>query len=392
MTHKKKKVVKTKFFSSPVKIFISIVAVLLIILVPFSIYYGNQQSQLNSNAAASTTMALGQPTMQVATGAPISIPLTMNPGNNAVSLIQLVVTYDSSTVTPNSTTGFQPNTTAFPTVLDGPIYGTCNGNQCTMSISLSIGNDVTKAITTQTTVGTLNFTPVKDGTTQISVDPATQIFSIAAADQANENVLATTTPTVVTIGAGAPVSITSFPQATPTVTTPQGQTSPTISPTTDPNASVTQGQTSPTISGGISTPTPTGTTVCTTRDNDDDKGTEVDIKKAHADIDKIEATINQLVSQKGTAADKKKALEGLHASLDQVEHTLLKTGKINIASTSGQGGCVGSFDPNNPSATTNCTQNGGNDTSALATFLQGISDAIKKLFGGSTTPSPTPTP
>lgn len=377
MTHKKKKGVKTSVLFSPIKIFICGIAILLIVIIPISIYYSNQQKQLNSNAAASTTLAFSQPNMQVATGTSISIPLTMNPGSNYVSLVQLVVTYDSSTITPDPTTGFQPNTAVFPTVLDGPTYGTCNGNQCTMSISLSVGNDSTKVITQQTTIATLNFHPVKDGTTQISIDPATQIFSIAPADQANENVLASTTPTVITIGQATNATITPFPQTNPTATTIPAQPS----LTTPPNTSVTQGQTSPTISGGASTPTPTGTLVCKTRDHDADKDVDIDVKKAHAQIDKIEATINKLVRQKSAASDKKKALQDLQKSLDSVENSLLKTGKIDISSSSAQGGCVGSFDPNNPNAVSDCNQTGGNDQSALAAFLKSISDSIKKLFG-----------
>jgi hypothetical protein len=413
MAHKKRRIIKPKFVSTPIKIFVSIVAILLIIIVPLSVYLGNKQTQLNSNAAASTTLAFSQPAIQVAAGSPISTTITMNPGSNAVSLIQLVITYDSSMVTPNQTTGFQPNTTAFPTVLDGPTYGTCNGTQCTMSISLSIGNNVTQAITQATTIGTVNFQPVKEGTTQLFFDPTTQIFSIAAADQANENVLSTSTPTTITIGQASASTPTPFPFAT--ITPTQGQST-TDTPTPSESAtSITPGTsttTTPTTAGNV-TPTPTGRSsgsngkICS-QDSNKQCGYTSSCSKNGAQCEYSagchngQSNNNIYVCKNGKwtydhwvsdgnckfcsgnntcGNDSTEQQKAKIENLREINETLREIKYNLIANTNGgkdNGGCVGSFDPNNPNKISNCNPSG----TAAGNIFQDAWNNFMKLFGG----------
>ncbi|HSW97360.1 MAG TPA: hypothetical protein VLF89_06050 [Candidatus Saccharimonadales bacterium] len=412
MAHKKKKIIKVTFVSTPIKIFIGVISLLLIVVVPLSVYFGNQQAQLNSNAAASTTLAFSQSNVQVTTGSPISVDVTMNPGNNAVSLIQLVVTYDSSTITPNTTTGFQPNTTALPVVLDGPTYGTCNGNQCTMSISLSIGNNVTQAITTQTTVAKLNFLPVKDGTTQIAIDSTTQVFSIAAADQANENVLSTTTSSLITIGAGSGISPTALPQAT---LTPIVSQSPTISPSiTSGTATSLTPALSITATSGSATPTPPGGSsgsngkMCS-GDSNKQCGYTSSCSKNGAQCEYSAGCHNgqsnnniyickngkwtydhwvadgncKFCSGNNTCGnDSTEQQKAKVESLRELNETLreIKYNVVANTNTGGKdnGGCVGSFDPNNPNNISNCNQSG----TAASNVFQTAWNNITKFFGG----------
>lgn len=203
---------------------------------------GEQQKITVTHASASSTFIVTNTASGVNVGGTQTIDVTVNPGNNAVSLINLTIDYDNSKLNPLAN-GFAPNTTAFSAVLDGPVYNTCSGTQCTMYIAISVGSNPTSAITTTTKVATLNFQALSGGATQVSIDSKSEIYSVAAQDQANENVMSST---------GAPLSITIGGTGIVTpIPLPSGTIVPT--PTTDTTTSTTPVPTStPSI-----TPTPT---------------------------------------------------------------------------------------------------------------------------------------
>src|SRR6185437_11902573 len=92
---------------------------------------------------------------------------------------------------------------AFPTTLNPLTYGPCTGNFCTITTTLAIGADPTKAITTKTTVGTITFQALAStdqAKTTVSFGPDTTVFSVGTNDQANENVLSSTLPLSLSIG------------------------------------------------------------------------------------------------------------------------------------------------------------------------------------------------
>lgn len=409
MQHKKKKTFTSKLSSTPIKIFIGIIAIVLIIIVPLTVYYSNQQANLNSKAAASTTLAFSQSAIQANPGSPVSTSITMNPGSNAVSLIQLVLTYDSSMITPDPATGFQPNTNAFPTVLDGPTYGTCNGTLCTMSISLSIGNNVINAITQPTAIATLNFQAVKQGTTQIAIDPATQIYSIAPADQANENVLSSSTPTTITIGQGSGITATPFPSSTISPTEPPFGNSPTPTAPTSGTPGIsttgTQGITpTPTIPGGGSS----NGKICS-QDSNQQCGYASSCSKNGAQCEYSagchngQSNNNVYVCKNGKwvydhwvsdgnckfcsgsntcgndssqqQKEKSEKLREINEALKEIKFAAMLT---QNGTGPDKGGCVGSFDPNNPTKISNCNQS----TPQSNNFFQDLWNSLSKIFGG----------
>lgn len=199
------------------------------------------QKNTNSHAAASTTLSFTNAAQGIIPGGTETVDVNVDPGNNYVSLINLYIDYDSTKLTPTQN-GFTPNTQAFTQTLDGPIYNTCNGNQCTMYIALSVGNDPTKAIKAPTKVATLSFQAVSAGATQLSFDTKTQVFSVAPNDQSSENVLSTANPSTITIGGTGGI--------TPTIV----GGSPTTGAPTD----------TPTPSNSINTPSPVLTAATTT--------------------------------------------------------------------------------------------------------------------------------
>lgn len=232
---------RTKIYptGSDRKLIILLSTVLFILAIPVSAIVNHQTSNAVSPAVASTTLSFSQAAIAANPGDSISSDVIMNPGQNSVSYINLVINYDSSVITPTAN-GIVANSTAFPVTLAGPTYNTCSATSCTMSVELSIGSNPTKAITQQTTVATVNFTAVANGTTQLGFT-TTQVLSTGPSDSPNENVLLTGTASTVTIGNG--VSTSNSPSPTSATQTP----SPTGSSCTCP--------TPPT---GCVTPTPGG--------------------------------------------------------------------------------------------------------------------------------------
>lgn len=224
--------------------------VILLVAIPLTLYILQQQQDVRSKAQAATTLTFMPPSTQVS---PLqkkvddifSIDATVDPSTNLVSFVRLEIQYDPTklaTVSAQGADAFTPNTIAFPSILEGPIY-----QEGKIAVTLSVGSDPTKAIQTTTKIGTVTFKAVAatETPTQITYAVNTQVLSIGSSDQASENVLATKTPAVVQItGEGG--------TTTPTPTQPQTSPSPSLSPS--PTDAL-----SPTPSTSVSaTPSPTG--------------------------------------------------------------------------------------------------------------------------------------
>jgi hypothetical protein len=172
----------------------------------------------------------------------------MNPGSNQVSFVKLIINYDATklatsaagaTICPTKPQdALCPNVVAFPSILQGPIYG-----PGTISVTLSIGGSPQNIVQAATKIATLSFQALATtdpGTTQITIDSKQgQVLSIASTDQFNENVLSSVSPANITITAAvATPTPTAEPTATPTPTpTPTPTAAPTAAPTAVPTAS-----------------------------------------------------------------------------------------------------------------------------------------------------------
>lgn len=229
-----------------------LIASLLILMaaIPVTLLLTQEEQDTRSRASASSSLSYTPNTtsttpLEKNVGDPIALDIIVNPGNNLPSLIKLEMLYDATKFDP-AQTPFTVNTTAFPSTIEGPIV--LEGK---VLVSVSIGNDVTKAIQQPTKVGTLNLI-AKAGTngtaSLLAFGDQSQILSLAENDEATENVLATTQPSFITIAA-------------PTVIA-TGTATPTISITTEPTLQPTLSPT-PTVSL-ISTLTPTVNPTTTT--------------------------------------------------------------------------------------------------------------------------------
>src|SRR5258708_5826121 len=212
------------------KLFLIGFVVVLLVGIPLTIYVVQQHTVTQNHAQASTNLTF-QPSSSSSSpisknvGDSIPLQISVDPGKNLVSFVKLEIQYDPTILATASANAFQANTTAFPSVLEGPIYSPGK-----IAVTLSVGPDPTKAIQAKVTAATINFTALKatpPGTpTLISYTSNTQVLSIGSSDQASENVLSSATPATITIGGSSPI-----PSGTPTPTTAVSG-SPTVAPTT----------------------------------------------------------------------------------------------------------------------------------------------------------------
>lgn len=241
------KILKNKYF-----ILGNILLILLII--PLTLFFISKTQENRSSAAPSTILSLSPSTNQAKKGQQFPVKVIVNPGQNIVSIVDMYILFDASKLKLVSIT---PNKDAFQTTLRGPNIQAGSAN-----LSVNIGSDSTKAITTTTTVATLLFEALDNttsGPVKISFDQAvSRVFSLSVSDGPSENVLQSTQPADVTIsdtGALTPTISGAVGPGTPTPTTGTGGTNPTgttgggtgltptpttlagLSPTTSPTAS-----------------------------------------------------------------------------------------------------------------------------------------------------------
>ncbi|MEX2013136.1 MAG: PKD domain-containing protein, partial [Candidatus Levyibacteriota bacterium] len=175
------------FFSGK-KIFLLGFIIVLLFAIPLTVYLTQQQQDVTSQAAPTTTLSFVPTSRSMNVGDTTSFDVMMNPGSNQVSFVKLTLTYDATKFTVDPASGLAPNTSAF-TVLQGPTYGSG-----IVSVTLSVGSDPAKVISTTTRLVTLTLKATagtSGSTTPIAVDRSqTQVLSVAEGDQANEDVLA----------------------------------------------------------------------------------------------------------------------------------------------------------------------------------------------------------
>lgn len=219
-------------FSSYKKIFLLGFIVMILAAIPFSVYFAQKRQQITSKAAASTILSFEPASTTIKVNETLVLNIMLDPGGtsaNQVSFVKLAISFDQEKF---STTGASlvpnPNpSNTLTTILEDPIFESGKA-----SISLSIGADPTRAVTTKTKIAILQLkaaSTTAPTSPNVTFDPApnTQVLSIASLDQTSENVLSTTVPAKVTIISEL---LTSTPTPTPTVNPSAAPLIPTSTP------------------------------------------------------------------------------------------------------------------------------------------------------------------
>ncbi|MBI2613844.1 MAG: hypothetical protein HYW62_03650 [Candidatus Levybacteria bacterium] len=228
-------------FSSYKKIFLLGFIIIILIAIPFSVYIAQQRQRTTTKAAASTTLSFdpastGGAPVATKVGETLTLNVVLDPSAgtpaNQVSFVKLSITFDSSKFTAES---FKPSTDPKNTLTSVLEEASLTSGRAT--ISLSIGADPTKVVTTKTKIAILKLKALSVTTpgnpSSVTFGSDTQVLSIASSDQTSENVLSTTSPAIVTINSASvsasPTPTTAILTITPT-SLPGNAPSPTLSP------------------------------------------------------------------------------------------------------------------------------------------------------------------
>lgn len=198
-------------FASKKFLFIGLIAVLLA-AIPLTMYLVFTPRETRTRAVASTTLAFSPTSATAAVGEDIPFNIMVTPNQNIVSFVKLIITYDPTKLQA-ADGSLAPNTEAFPSVIEAPTYESGK-----ITVTLSSGVNPDKLIQTPTQIATVTFKALAETQTptQIAFGAETQVLSYAQTDSPSENVLATKTPALVTIGAGSVTPTTGATTPTPT--------------------------------------------------------------------------------------------------------------------------------------------------------------------------------
>ncbi len=243
------------------KLFLFGFIVVLLVGIPLTVYLIQQQQEVRSRAAKSTTLSFFPESTTTApikknAGDTFTLDVMVDPGSNLVSFVKLEVQYDPEKLATVSANAFQANSLAFPSVLETKY------ELGKISVTLAVGPDPTKAVQQKVKAGTITFQAKANtapGTpTLVTHGAKTEVLSIGSSDQASENVLSSALPAVIVIGAAANETPVPIPSGSPF---PTAEVSPTdaLSPTEalSPTIALT-----PTITGGGGTPSASAPPLC----------------------------------------------------------------------------------------------------------------------------------
>lgn len=218
---------------------------LLLAVIPITLFVVKRQTDLQSTAAPTTTLSFQPATISTTVGQNFTLDVYVDPNQNIVSIVEMVIKVDPAKLEIVSLEG---NEDALPVNYRGP---TIDGGSVMLTIGTS--NEVQDALQERTKVATLTLKAkavTTGASTIVSFDkPASQIFSFADQDGDTENVLQDTT--------SASVSIAQASTTTPSPTIPVGGGT-TPSPTVPAGGgAITPTPTAPGGGTGGATPTPT---------------------------------------------------------------------------------------------------------------------------------------
>lgn len=169
--------------------------IVLLIAIPSVIYLVSQQQKTSESSVPSTNLSFTPGSKSIELGASTTFDINIDPGTNSVSFVKLLISYDATKLAIDGA-GFIPNPGVFSSIIQKPVYG-----PGTVSVTLSIGANA-PPVTKPATLGTLTLKSIaatETVGTQLTFGNQTQVLSVGATDQFNENVLSTSSPATVNI-------------------------------------------------------------------------------------------------------------------------------------------------------------------------------------------------
>jgi len=186
-------ILKHKYFK------IAVVVSILLVL-PLFLFASYQTQELRGKAEAATTLSFSPTSSKTSliakkVGESFYLDLMLNPGKNLVSVLKVDIRYDSSIMSISSTNPLVVNEVVFPEILEGPVF--TDGR---VQIVLTVGQDHTRAISSEARALTLNFMAnSRTKITTIDIGENTAIYSVGIDDLSGENVFSSYTPAYIKI-------------------------------------------------------------------------------------------------------------------------------------------------------------------------------------------------
>jgi Mg-chelatase subunit ChlD len=173
--------------------------VLGLIVLPVTVFFIQQRQQTQSQADKTVILSFEPSStqaapLQIPAGSTFTLDVFVEPGASSVSYIKAEMLYDAARF--ELAGGFIPNREVFSQVVESPTPTA--GKVVT---TLSIGSDLSKAVTSKTKVGTLALRALSNvpanGTSSVSFGPGSQALAVSSNSSFNENVIASTVPATV---------------------------------------------------------------------------------------------------------------------------------------------------------------------------------------------------
>lgn len=163
----------------------------------------NKTHDPRTKAAGSTTISLVPASSSKQVGDSIDLDMMIDPGTNLVSFVKFQVQFDPTKIQ-LATDPFTIDTTSFAVKVEGPIK-----TDNTLGESVSVGADATKVIQKPSKIGTLHLkaiAPTGGVATTVTFTDLTQALSIGSNETPRQNVLSSTNPANITIGANSSIT------------------------------------------------------------------------------------------------------------------------------------------------------------------------------------------
>src|SRR5579864_8640153 len=108
------------------KIFLLVGLGILLVAIPATLFLSQRKQETRSRASASTSLSFTPDSstsnpIQKNVGDPVSLDITVNPGTNLVTFVRFQVQFDPTKLSLATSNAFVPNTSAFPTTIEGPV-------------------------------------------------------------------------------------------------------------------------------------------------------------------------------------------------------------------------------------------------------------------------------
>ncbi len=202
------------------KIVFILIAILLLVAVPVTVFFIGKNQELRSKAAPATRLTFSPSSVTKTAGEQFSLNIDIDTGENNVAVAQLHITYDATKLEALSIT----NGPKAPNIVAS---GTVGNGTATISVAAT---STTNPIQGIGTIAILRFKGITQTTTPSLVKFDTTTFVSGIGEQ-NPNVLTSTGQASVTISGGASQQSSTIPTPTPTLNLSPTPTLPTVTPT-----------------------------------------------------------------------------------------------------------------------------------------------------------------